>query len=65
MPSQPLSPQEAYTSLESGIVQAIAFTEHAHLSFRTIDIAKWWTQNLNSGTVNCPVIANTDSYNAC
>ena len=55
---------EAYSSLESGVVQAIAFAEHAHLSFRTIDIAKWWTKNLNPGTVNCPVVANTDSYNA-
>ncbi len=55
---------EAYSALESGVVQAIAFAEHAHLSFRTINIAKWWTKNLNPGTVNCPVVANVDSYNA-
>lgn len=52
---------EAYTALESGVVDAVAFAPHAHLSFRTIDIAKWWTSNLNPGSVNCPVVANTDA----
>ncbi|MEO0911137.1 MAG: TRAP transporter substrate-binding protein DctP, partial [Pseudomonadota bacterium] len=55
---------EAYTALESGVVDSVAFAQHAHLAFRTIDIAKWWTSNLNPGTVNCPVVVNTDAYNA-
>ena len=55
---------EAYTALESGVVDSVAFAQHAHLSFRTIDIAKWWTANLNPGTVNCPVVVNIDAYNA-
>lgn len=55
---------EAYTALESGVVDSVAFAQHAHLSFRTIDIAKWWTANLNPGTVNCPVVVNTDAYAA-
>ncbi len=55
---------EAYNALESGVVDAVAFAQHAHLAFRTIDVAKWWTTNLNPGTVNCPVVANIDSYNA-
>ena len=55
---------EAYTALESGVVDSVAFAQHAHLSFRTIDIAKWWTVNLNPGTVNCPVVVNIDAYNA-
>ena len=53
---------EAYTALESGVVDAVAFAQHAHLSFRTIDVAKWWTANLNPGTVNCPVVVNIDAY---
>ena len=53
---------EAYTALESGVVDSVAFAQHAHLAFRTIDIAKWWTANLNPGTVNCPVVVNTDAY---
>jgi len=42
----------------------VAFAPHAHLAFRTIDIADWWTENLNPGTVNCPVVVNTDAYAA-
>ena len=55
---------EAYTAMESGVVDSVAFAQHAHLSFRTIDLAKWWTTNLNPGTVNCPVVVNTDAYEA-
>jgi len=55
---------EAYNSMESGVVDTVAFAQHAHLSFRTIDIADWWTENLNPGTVNCPVVVNTDAYAA-
>ncbi len=52
---------EAYNALESGVVDAVAFAPHAHMSFRTTDIAKWWTTNLDPGSVNCPVVANTDA----
>ncbi|MCK0167005.1 C4-dicarboxylate TRAP transporter substrate-binding protein [Jannaschia sp. S6380] len=55
---------EAYNAMESGVVDAVAFAQHAHLSFGTIDIADWWTENLNPGTVNCPVVVNTDAYEA-
>jgi len=55
---------EAYTALESGVVDAVAFAQHAHLAFRTIDVSKWWTANLNPGTVNCPVVVNMDAYEA-
>jgi TRAP-type C4-dicarboxylate transport system substrate-binding protein len=34
------------------------------MSFGTVENAKWWTTNLNPGTVNCPVVANTDALNA-
>ena len=55
---------EAYTALESGVVDSVAFAQHAHFAYGTIDIAKWWTANLNPGTVNCPVVVNTDAYEA-
>lgn len=55
---------EAYNAMESGVVDSVAFAPHAHLSFRTIDLAKWWTTNLNPGTVNCPVVVNIDAYEA-
>ncbi|MBK0399835.1 C4-dicarboxylate TRAP transporter substrate-binding protein [Limibaculum sp. M0105] len=55
---------EAYNAMESGVVDSVAFAQHAHFSFRTIDLAKWWTTNLNPGTVNCPVVVNIDAYEA-
>jgi len=53
---------EVYQSMESGVIDAVSFAQHAHLSFRSIDLADWWTTNLNPGTVNCPVVVNTDAY---
>lgn len=55
---------EAYNAMESGVVDTVAFAQHAHLSFGTINRADWWTANLNPGTVNCPVVVNTDAYAA-
>ncbi|MDJ0628245.1 MAG: C4-dicarboxylate TRAP transporter substrate-binding protein [Rhodobacter sp.] len=55
---------EAYQAMESGVVDTVAFAQHAHLSFGTINQAEWWTSNLNPGTVNCPVVANIDAYEA-
>ena len=50
--------------METGLVDTVAFAQHAHLSFQTIDLADWWTENLNPGTVNCPVVVNIDAYEA-
>ena len=55
---------EAQQAMETGVVDTVAFAQHAHLSFKTIDLADWWTENLNPGTVNCPVVVNIDAYNA-
>jgi len=53
---------EAYQAMEGGLVDTVAFAQHAHLSFGTINQATWWTANLNPGTVNCPVVVNIDAY---
>jgi len=55
---------EAYQAMESGVVDTVAFAQHAHLSFGTINQAEWWTANLNPGTVNCPVVVNVDAYDS-
>lgn len=55
---------EAYNAMESGVVDTVAFAPHAHFAYRTIDMAEWWTENLNPGTVNCPVVVNQDAYDA-
>ncbi len=52
---------EARQAMDSGIVKSIAFAPHAHMSFGIMEAAKWWTENLNPGTVNCPVVVNTDA----
>ncbi len=56
--------EEARQALDSGIVKSIAFAPHAHMSFGIMEVAKWWSENLNPGTVNCPVVVNTDALNA-
>jgi len=59
-----MSATEVRQALDSGVVNAVAFAPHAHMSFGTIEGGNWWTTNLNPGTVNCPVVVNTDALNA-
>ncbi len=56
-----MSASEVRQAMDSGIVKAVAFAPHAHMSFGTIENGAWWSTNLNPGTVNCPVVANTDA----
>lgn len=55
---------EVRQALDSGVVSSVAFAPHAHMSYGTIEGAEWWTTNLNPGTVNCPVVVNTDALAA-
>ncbi|MBK5934245.1 TRAP-type C4-dicarboxylate transport system substrate-binding protein [Rhodovulum imhoffii] len=59
-----MSATEVRQALDSGVVKAVSFAPHAHMSFGTIETGQWWTTNLNPGTVNCPVVVNTDALNA-
>ena len=52
---------EVYSAMESGAIQGAAFAPHAHLSFSVVDKADWWASNLNPGSVNCPVVVNSDA----
>lgn len=56
-----MSASEVRQALDSGVVKAVAFAPHAHMSYGTIESGKWWTTNLNPGTVNCPVVVNSDA----
>lgn len=56
-----MSASEVRQAMDSGVVKAVSFAPHAHMSFGTIENAKWWTTNLNPGTVNCPVVVNNDA----
>lgn len=52
---------EVFGAMESGAISGAAFAPHAHLSFKVVDEADWWTTNLNPGSVNCPVVVNSDA----
>lgn len=56
-----MSASEVRQAMDSGVVEAVSFAPHAHMSFGTVEAADWWTTNLNPGTVNCPVVVNTDA----
>lgn len=56
-----MSASEVRQSMDSGVVKAVSFAPHAHMSFGTIENGTWWTTNLNPGTVNCPVVVNSDA----
>ncbi|WP_368187880.1 TRAP transporter substrate-binding protein DctP [Aestuariibius sp. HNIBRBA575] len=56
-----MSATEVRQAMDSGIVKAVSFAPHAHMSFGTIENGTWWTTNLNPGTVNCPVVVNSDA----
>ncbi|SCA55362.1 TRAP dicarboxylate transporter, DctP subunit [Candidatus Terasakiella magnetica] len=56
-----MSASEVRQALDGGVIKAVAFAQHAHMAFGTVEKATWWTTNLNPGTVNCPVVVNTDA----
>ena len=56
-----MSASEVRQAMDSGVVKAVSFAPHAHMSFGTIEKGAWWTTNLNPGTVNCPVVVNSDA----
>jgi len=55
---------EVRQALDSGVIDTVAFAEHAHLAFGSIKAGKWATTNLNLGTANCPVVVNSDALNS-
>ncbi|MEL6520276.1 MAG: C4-dicarboxylate ABC transporter substrate-binding protein [Pseudomonadota bacterium] len=55
---------EVREALDNETIRAVAFAPHAHLSFDTLEGADWWTENLNPGTVNCPVVVNNGALEA-
>ncbi len=57
----PLPAPDVAAALSDGTISAVAFAPHAHMAFGTLDAGSWWTTNLNPGTGNCPVVANTNA----
>jgi len=59
-----VSATEVRQALDSGVIDVVAFAQHAHMAFGSIEAGNWATTNLNLGTANCPVVVNTDALNA-
>ncbi|HKH65843.1 MAG TPA: TRAP transporter substrate-binding protein DctP, partial [Reyranella sp.] len=54
---------EVYTALERGTVDAADFpTTYAHQSYRTYEVGKWYTENMNLGNVACPTLIHVDRW---
>jgi len=54
---------ETYTALQRGTVDAIGFPfTYAFSAYKLDEVAEWYTTNMKLGTVNCPVVANKDSW---
>ncbi len=54
---------ETYTALQRGTVDAIGFPfTYAFSAYKLDEVADWYTTNMSLGTVNCPIVANKDSW---
>lgn len=56
-----MSATEVRQSMDSGVIEGASFAPHAHMSYGTVEAAKWWTTNLNPGNINCPVVVNDEA----
>ena len=56
-----MSATEVRQGMDSGVIKAVAFPAHAMIPYGITEISSWYTTNLNPGTVNCPVVVNTDA----
>ena len=55
---------ETYTALQRGTVDAIGFPyTYTFVSYKIVEISDWVTTNMKLGSVNCPTVFNTNSYN--
>ncbi len=54
---------ETYTALQRGTVDAIGFPfTYAFNAYKLDEVADWYTTNMSLGTVNCPIVFNTDAW---
>lgn len=55
---------EVRQALDAGVIDTVAFAQHAHLAFGSVEAGKWATTNLNLGSADCPVVVNTDALSS-
>lgn len=61
VPTQ-ITSSEAFEAMEAGIVDMVSLAPHAHLSFRTLELADWILEDFDIGTVACPIAVSTDAF---
>ncbi len=54
---------DVYTSLDRGLIDAAAFAYYSHESYRTYELAEWFTTGLDLGSIACGMLFNIDAYN--
>ena len=58
-----MTASETYTALQRGTVDAIGFPfTYTFSAYKLDEIAEWVTINMKLSTVNCPIVANKDSW---
>jgi TRAP-type mannitol/chloroaromatic compound transport system substrate-binding protein len=54
---------EVYTAMERGTMDAASFPyTYSHVSYRTHEIADWYTTNMSPGTAECPIVFSKSSW---
>jgi TRAP-type C4-dicarboxylate transport system substrate-binding protein len=60
----PVPASEIYTALDRGTIDATGFSHASMLPFRFHEVSDWYTVDMNPGTLNCPMVINTDAFDA-
>ncbi|WP_372921793.1 TRAP transporter substrate-binding protein DctP [Roseovarius sp.] len=58
----PVPASEIYTALDRGTIDAAGFSHASMLPFRFHEVSDWYTVGMNPGTLNCPMVINTDDF---
>lgn len=54
---------DVYTSMDRGLLDAVGFAYYAHESYRTYELADWFTAGLDIGSIACGMLFNQNAYN--
>jgi TRAP-type mannitol/chloroaromatic compound transport system substrate-binding protein len=54
---------DVYTSMDRGLLDAVGFAYYSHESYRTYELADWFTSGLDISSIACGMLFNTEAYN--
>ena len=58
----PVPASEIYTALDRGTIDATGFSHASMLPYRFHEVSDWYTVDMNPGTLNCPMVVNTEAF---